>query len=132
MASHAAIIGAAIDAFNRRDFDTALEPMTEDATWAPFIARTETPLLRGREEIREAWRRQFEVLDLRIEAVEIVADDGEHTVARTHMVGRGEGSEISVDAHFAQVYAFEDDLIVAVESYESVDEALRAAGLAAP
>ena len=128
----AAILRTAIEAFNRRDFDAALEVVAEDATWAPFIARTETSLLRGRDAIRDAWKRQFEVMDLRIEEIEVVAEDDERVVARTHMVGRGEGSEISIDGFFALVVAFDGDLVVAVESYETVDDALRSAGLAAP
>ena len=59
------VIRTAIEALNRRDFETALAPLAEDATWAPFLAAAETPLLRGRDAVREAWRSQFEVMDIR-------------------------------------------------------------------
>ena len=52
---------AAIQAFNCRDFDVALVPVADEATWAPFLARTETSLLRGKSQIRAAWERQSHV-----------------------------------------------------------------------
>ena len=48
------------------------------------------------------------------------------------MVARGDGSEISIDGRFAQVYVFENGLVVAVESYDTIADALRSAGLSAP
>jgi hypothetical protein len=64
---------AAIQAFNCRDFDVALVRVADEATWAPFLARTETSLLRGKSQIRLAWERHFEVMDLSIRLVEIIA-----------------------------------------------------------
>lgn len=115
-----------IEAFNRRDFDTALERFSEDATWAPFLARTETPLLRGKQEIRDAWARQLEVMDLQ-GAAEVVFDDGPWVVTRSRMTGRGHGSEVAIDAGIAHVAEFDGDVIVSVETYDDVDAALRRA-----
>jgi ketosteroid isomerase-like protein len=122
------IVRAAMQAFNRRDFDAALEHASDDVTWAPFIAVTETPLLRGKDEILGAWERQFDVMDLHIESVEILAHDDARVVTLTHLSGRGHGSEASVDRKFAQVVAFERGRMKAVASYENAAEALRAAG----
>ena len=36
--AHVETIQTAIEALNRRDFETALEQLTEDVTWAPFLA----------------------------------------------------------------------------------------------
>ena len=118
-----------MEAFNRRDFDTALQYMTEDATWAPFLARTETSLLQGRSEIRAAWERQFEVMDLRAEVLEVVADASDRVVTRTLIKGRGHGSDLPIEGRFVQVVTFRNGLITSVESYEGVQEALDAAGL---
>jgi ketosteroid isomerase-like protein len=123
------IVRAAMQAFNRRDFDAALESASEDVTWAPFIARTETPMLRGKDEIRGAWERQFDVMDLHIESFEILAHDDARVVTLTHLSGRGHGSEASVDRKFAQVITFEEGRLRAVESYDDTSEALRAAGI---
>ena len=126
---NAEIVRRAMEAFNRRDFHTALEYVTEDATWAPFVARTETPLLRGRSEILAAWKRQFEVMDLRAEVVEVVADENDRVVTRTLIRGRGHGSDMPIEGRFAQVFTFRDGLTASVESYETLTEALKAAGL---
>jgi ketosteroid isomerase-like protein len=118
-----------MEAFNRRDFDTALQYMTEDATWAPFLARTETSLLQGKSEIRAAWERQFDVMDIRAEVLEVVAADSDRVVTRTLMKGRGHGSDLPIEGRFAQVFTFHNDLVTSVESYEGIHEALEAAGL---
>lgn len=119
-----------MEAFSRHDFDAALQYVTEDATWAPFVARTETPLLRGRDQIRAAWESQLEVLDdLRVEVLEVVADEDDRVITRTLLKGRGHGSGLPIEGRYVTLFAFRDGLASGVESYGSVAEALEAAGL---
>ena len=124
------MVRLAMEAFGRRDFDTALEYMTEDATWAPFLARTETSLLRGKSEIRAAWERQFEVMDdLRAEILEVIADENDRVITWTLMRARGQGSDMPTEGRVAHVFTFRDGLVSNVESFDTVSDALKAAGL---
>jgi ketosteroid isomerase-like protein len=125
--THAEIVLAAVDAFNRGDFGAALDAAADDVTWAPFLARTETALLRGKDEIREAWARQLDVMDLE-GATEVVFDEGRRVVARTRISGRGHGSDVPIEAEIVHVVEFDADVIVSIESYDDVDDALRSAG----
>jgi ketosteroid isomerase-like protein len=94
------------------------------------VARTETPLLRGRDEIRAAWERQLEVFDdLRVEVIEVVADEGDRVITRTLLTGRGQGSDLPIEGRYVTVFTFRDGLTSSVESYANVAEALEAAGL---
>jgi ketosteroid isomerase-like protein len=123
------VVRRVIEAFNRRDFDAALSHLAEDATWAPFLARTETSLLRGRSEIRAAWERQVEVMDVRGQALEVLADDKNRVVTQILMTARGRGSDLPIEGRFAAVATFHDGLVTSVESYADAAEALAAAGL---
>jgi ketosteroid isomerase-like protein len=125
--SNLEIVRTALEAFNRRDFEAALDLMSDDVTWVPFLAKTETPLLRGKDEIREAWARQFDVMDLEVEVERLTASDESRVVSETRMRGRGLGSELAVDAAFVQLVTFRDGLVSSVESFATVEEARAAA-----
>ncbi len=130
MAKNAETVRRGMEAFSRHDFDAALQFVAEDATWAPFVARTETALLRGKDEIRGAWERQLEAFDdLRVEVIEVVADANDRVIARTLLTGRGRGSDLPIEGRYVTVFTFRDGLTSSVESYGSVAEALEAAGL---
>ena len=122
------IVRSALEAFNRRDFERALDVMADDVTWVPFLARTETPLLRGKDEIREAWKRQFEVMDIEVEVEDLIAHGESRVISETRMRGTGHGSELAIDARFAQLITLSDGLVTAVESFPTLAAAREAAG----
>jgi ketosteroid isomerase-like protein len=119
----------AIDDFNRRDLDAALAVAAEDVTWKPFLAQTETALLRGRAQVKAAWESQVELLDLRIEPQEFIPVD-DKVVVTGHLSARGKRSEMSLTRAFALVSTFgAAGLVTSIVTYDSRDEALEAAGL---
>ena len=119
----------AIDDFNRRDFDDALDLMREDATWEPFLSRAETSLLRGREQIRTAWESQVAAVDLRAEPEEFIPVGPDKVVVPMRLVAHGSRSEMSLTASVVWVWTFDDDgLSTGVEAFEGREDALRAAG----
>jgi hypothetical protein len=61
-AENVELVRAGVEAFNRRDFEEALENAHEDLVWKPFFS-TETEALRGRAQVLAAWREQVELLD---------------------------------------------------------------------
>lgn len=117
----------AYDAFNRRDFDAALADADDAINWRPIFS-VESPLLEGKEEIRAAWTRQLESLDLQIELQELIPVGEASVVAVAKWTGRGSASGAPVGATAAQVLTFADGMVIKVESYASKGEALEAAG----
>jgi ketosteroid isomerase-like protein len=120
-----------IEAFNRRDFDSALAYLRDDVTWERFLSRAETtaPVVRGKEQLRAAWESQVEVLDLRVEPEEFIPV-GDRVVVPMRMFAHGSASEIALSAPVIWVWTFgEDGLGVSVEAFETREDALKAAGL---
>ena len=122
------IVRAGIDAFNRRDFDAAMELGHDSITWRPVFS-VETDVLRGKEEVRAAWARQVETLDIKIDIVELTAIDESRVLTVGLWRGRGSGSGAPVEQTVAQVFTVEAGQIRSVETYRNKDQALEAAGL---
>lgn len=126
--SRADLIRSGIAAFNRRDYDTALTAASDDVTWEPFLARTEVPLLRGKEEIRAAWESQVETLDLRIDPEEFVPAGDDGVAVPLRLVGHGRGSSMAVSESVTLVWTFDaDGRMRRVESFDSLGDAVDAA-----
>jgi ketosteroid isomerase-like protein len=120
------LVRAGYEAFNRRDFDAALENAHESVTWRPFFS-VETDLLAGTEAIRAAWENQTEILDLRIEVDELIALDDTRVLAVATWIGRGSGSGARVERTNAQVFTVIDGTLRSVETYTSREAAVAAA-----
>jgi ketosteroid isomerase-like protein len=120
------VVRNAYEAFNRRDFDAALASAADDVTWRPLFS-VETPLLRGKNEIRAAWARQVEALDLRVEIKELVALGDSRVLAVARWTGRGVGSGAPVEATAAQLVTLERGRAISTETYATKAEALAAA-----
>lgn len=119
-----------IDAFNRRDFDTALELLSDDVAFERFLSRTEsqTEGIRGRRELRAVWESQVEAVDLRVEPEEFVAVGAYKVIVPVRMIARGTGSEIRLEASIAWLCTFDEaGTATRVEVFESRDKALTAA-----
>ena len=118
-----------IDAYNRRDFDAALENFHPDVDWV-LPAQQSSDSGRG----TAAVRRFFDDLDadleeLRLEAQEHV-DCGDCVATRLRYYGRGKASGIEIETEmYHQVATFRDGVIVRMEYVTSWPAALEAAGV---
>lgn len=121
-----------IEAFNRRDFEAALSTLADDITWETFLSRTETEVLRGKEELRVAWESQVEAVDLRAEVEEIVAVGDDKVVTQTRMRMRGRGSEIDLVESVTWLAAMSEGLVQSVWMFEAREEAIAAASAPGP
>ncbi|HKP89909.1 MAG TPA: GNAT family N-acetyltransferase [Thermoleophilaceae bacterium] len=127
--SRAGVVQQGIAAFNRRDFDAALALAPDDVTWEPLLSRAESPLLRGRDEIRAAWESQVEALDVRVEPRELIPAGEDHVIVSLRMVGHGRGSDMPVSTAATMMWTFGDDGRWArVRLFDGVEEALAAVG----
>ena len=118
-----------ITAYNRRDFDAAMEAFDPEIDWV-LPAHQSSDSARGPDEIR----RFFEQLDesfeeFRLEAQEFV-DAGDRVATRLRYYGRGKGSGVEIETEmYHQVATFRDGRIVRMEYVTSWPAALEAVGL---
>jgi ribosomal protein S18 acetylase RimI-like enzyme len=87
------LLRRAYEAFNARDIDGALATMHVDVDWPNGM---EGGRLHGHEEVREYWRRQFDLIDSLVEPRQIEQlSDGQVIVTVRQVVRDGKGSVIS-------------------------------------
>ena len=127
---HVAVSERAMDAFNRRDINAFIQPLTVDFEWFPALGMAvERGSFRGREGV-EAY---FEALHATWEEVRLVADEvrdlGESVIWLGRIEGRGRGSGVPVDAPMGAVFDFRGGKVWRARSYLDHAEALKAVGL---
>jgi ketosteroid isomerase-like protein len=120
---------AFIAAYNRRDFDAAVEFFDPEIEWV-LPARQRADSCRGPEEVRRFWAGLDETFEeLRLDPQESV-DAGDHVAIRLRYYGRGKASGLEMEAElYHQVTTFRDGMMVRIEYFSSWPEALEAVGL---
>lgn len=103
------------EAFNARDIDSALAAMHRDVDWPDAI---DGGRLRGRDQIRQYWLRQFEFLDPRVEPETIHPDEHGRVVVDVHQVVRDLNGHVIADQRVQHVYAIRDGLITRMDICE--------------
>ena len=118
---------AFIDAYNRRDFDAAVEDFHPQIDWI-LPERQAFDSAHGVKGVIRFWEGIDETFDdLQIQPQEHV-DCGDRVATRLLHVGLGKQSGAAIDQElYHQVATFEDGVIVRMEYFESWDEALVAA-----
>jgi ketosteroid isomerase-like protein len=117
-----------IDAYNRRDFDVALENCDPEVEWVlPEHQASDSG--QGHDDIRRFFDGLEETFDeLRLVAQEFV-DAGDRVAVRLRYHARGKGSGIELDDElYHQVTTFEGGRIVRIEYLTTWPAALEAAG----
>jgi ketosteroid isomerase-like protein len=121
-----------IEAYNRRDFDEAMENFDPQIDWVlPAMQGFDSCV--GRDQIRVFWEGLDETFDeLRLDAQEFV-DAGDRVAVRLRYYGRGKGSGAALDTEmYHQVATFENGTIVRLEYFTDWGRALEAAGAPPP
>ena len=125
-------IRAWIEAYNRRDFDTAMENFHPQIDWVlPAMQGFDSCV--GRDQIILFWQGLDETMDeLRLDAQEFV-DAGDRVAVRLRYYGRGKGSGAEIETEmYHQVATFRDGTIVRMEYFTDWAQALDAAGAPPP
>lgn len=104
------------DSFNRREIETVLSMIAEDVKWANGM---EGGFIYGRDNVREYWRRQFEVLSPQLEILKIETDENGRMIVTVHQVVKDLDGNILVDRTVEQIFTIEDDLIKVYEIGET-------------
>jgi ketosteroid isomerase-like protein len=120
-----------IAAYNRRDFDAAVEWFDPGIEWVLPEGQA-SDSCQGPGAVRRFWEGIDETFDeLQLLPQEFV-DAGEHVATRLRHYGRGKRSGVVIDEElYHQVATFRDGKMVRLEYFEDWSEALAAAGLPA-
>jgi ketosteroid isomerase-like protein len=120
---------AFIEAYNRRDFDAAVESFDPEIEWV-LPPEMDSDSGRGPDEVKRFFYGLDETFDvLRLEPQEFV-DAGDHVATRLRHYGRGKGSGVEIDEElYHQVATFREGRIVRMEYFSRWSDALEAAGL---
>jgi ketosteroid isomerase-like protein len=118
-----------IAAYNRRDFDAAVESFDPEVDWV-LPERQSSDSCRGPDEVRRFWEGIDDTMEeLRLEPQEFL-DAGDRVATRLRHHGRGRESGIEINEElYHQVVTFRDGKMVRIEYFGEWSEALEAAGL---
>jgi ketosteroid isomerase-like protein len=117
-----------ITAYNRRDFDAAVECFDPHIEWIlPALQDADSCI--GPAAVRRFWEGLDETFEeLRLEPQEAV-DAGDRVAIRLRYHVRGKGSGVEIDSElYHQVTTFRDGVMVRIEYFSTWAEALEAAG----
>jgi ketosteroid isomerase-like protein len=121
-------VGAFLTAYNRRDFEAAVESFDPEIEWV-LPERQRSDSCHGPDEIKRFWEGLDSTFDeLRLDAQEHI-DAGDQIATRLlyYVVGKGSGVTIEGELYH-QVTTFRDGRIVRIEYVSSWPEALAAVG----
>jgi ketosteroid isomerase-like protein len=117
-----------IEAYNRRDFDAAVESFDPEIEWV-LPARQSSDSCQGPDEVKRFWEGIDETFEeLRLQPQEFV-DAGDHVATRLRHYGRSKGGAAIDEELYHQVVTFRDGTMVRIEYFADWSEALEAAGL---
>ena len=102
-------------AFNRRDMDGALALMRDDVDWPKA---SEGGRVRGKEEIRAYWTRQWEEFDPAVEPVAITEREAGRIEVKVHQVVKDLGGAVLSDGFVWHIYTLADGLIARMDVRE--------------
>ena len=127
------MVRSLLDAWNRRDLDAMLDLGGSELAFVNSPTAVEPGTRRGRDEVIEVARKQWEILaDARIE-VDKFFDRGDEVITLGRLSRRMPGSDARIEEPHLGSYQFRDGKITRVEvlgfGRAEVQKALEAAGL---
>ena len=131
--AHIDLIRRGFEAFNRGDWDAALEFVAEDVVWGAYLASMDGErAIFGHESLRRTWQAQRDDLggdDFKVEARDIRDLGAGSLLVKLRVTGRGSASGVPVRLEYVQLWTMRGGLVVRLDNYASEADALEAAGL---
>ncbi len=115
MTSKEELITAVYQSFNARDIDAVLARMDPDVDWPNGM---EGGRVRGHNDVRAYWQRQWTVVDPRVDPVHIRDDESGLSVVDVHQVVRDLGGTVLFDRMVQHVYSIKNGLITHMDIVE--------------
>lgn len=124
------IVSEGYDGWNRRDFDTMVRHLAPDVVWRTAgVFPGLKPIYRGHDGVRRFWdsmQEAWELIEIRPDRF-IEHDDKVLAEINFHAKGRESGAEVKMD--WLHVFTFEDDAVVQVAGYQSIEDAFDEEGI---
>ena len=99
-------------AFNARELDTVLASLHAGVDWPNVI---DGGRVRGHDDVRAYWTRQFAEIDPSVEPVRFAWRSGDRVAVDVHQVVRGLDGNVLADAEVVHVYTFWEGLVERME-----------------
>ena len=112
MTGYEALLRELYAAFNARDVEAALAGLHPEVDWPNAM---EGGREHGSDAVRAYWRRQFEVIDSRVEPLAIAEADDGGVVVDVRQVVRDRSGAVIADQQVQHVYAFRDGLVARMD-----------------
>jgi hypothetical protein len=96
------------DLFNSRDIESVLANMHPDVIWANGM---EGGHVHGRDEVRSYWKRQWAILNPRVDPVEISSNGEGEVVVKVHQVVRDPTGNLLADRMVIHIFQIKNGLI---------------------
>lgn len=113
---HQGMLEKAYAAFNRRDIDAVLEVFHPDVQWANGW---EGGSVKGYEEVRNYWIRQWKEVDPNVEPVAFNERQNGTVEVDVHQVAKDRQGNVLFDGMVKHIYTIENDLILKMEIEKS-------------
>ena len=118
-----AMLRSAYRAFNARDMEGALAQMHADVDWPNAW---EGGRVRGRDAVREYWRRQFATVSTQAEPERFTAEPDGSVIVHVHQIVHDEASGLMLtDTRVRHRYALQDSLVVRMDVLPGRDNAFQ-------
>jgi len=112
MESNEELLNATYKAFNSRQIDAILANLHPLVDWPNGM---EGGRIHGRQNVREYWTRQWNMLNPHVEPVSINQNESGQTDVEVHQVVRDMAGNLLVDQTVHHVYTIQDGLIEKME-----------------
>ena len=95
-------------AFNNREFEKVISMMHPDVVWANGM---EGGFVYRRDQVREYWRKQFEVTQSQLEPLKFETDKNNRHTVSVHLIVRDLDGNLLVEKAVQQIFTIENNLI---------------------
>ena len=114
--SHQELIEKIYTYFNERDIPKVLSFMSEDVLWPNGW---EGGYVKGKEEIKNYWTRQWQEVDPKVDPVAFTRDGDGRVIIDVHQVVKDKSGNVLTDTIVKHIYVIEHDLIKSMEIEET-------------
>jgi hypothetical protein len=108
MSDEVELLKRVYDRFNARDMETVLAAMHEDVIWANGM---EGGHVRGRNEVRSYWTRQWAMIDPHVEPVAFADGPDGEVIVEVHQVVRHLNGNLLADKMVGHVFRIENGFV---------------------
>jgi len=108
MSDEVELLKRVYDGFNARDMEMVLPAMHEDVIWANGM---EGGHVRGRNEVRRYWTRQWAMIDPQVEPVAFADGPDGEVIVEVHQVVRDLNGNLLADKMVGHVFRIEDGFV---------------------